>query len=498
MFKTKPSINLSSFYTQMLLLILLVFVSRLVSMWGVPLGDSTEARYGEIARLMVSSDDWVRLMHYPGQYFWAKPPLSTWLSAITMKTFGVSAFNARLPAWILSFICLSLVARMAFNQLYYKGAIWAIGILATTVFFQVDAGTVMTDPSLMTCVLIVMVGFWLRMQGEHWVWGYVTFIGWGLGLLAKGLVMGVFTVLPLAVWLSLNRQWKTCWQQLPWVKGTILTLSIAAPWYILAEMRMPGFLNYFIVGEHVMRYLKPGWTGDMFGHAHDAPIGMIWFYFILGASPWSIVLMIWKLRKKIDFKFSLSEKKWLSYLLCFTLMPLLFFTFARNIIYPYVFPTLPAFALIVTIFLLKVERDLKHRKELRLFFYGCVLVMMLSSFLYTWLNLYYPEGFSKSTDQMVATWKHHRQNSKEHLIYLHLSPEYSSMFYNQGQTLATRDRNTLCAWLKEGPQYLVLDSDFPSDFDASIKNQFTQIASIQHRNRIDTLYRIEHLPSFCK
>ena len=54
-------------------------------------------------------------------------------------------------------------------------------------------------------------------------------------------------------------------------------------------MRNPGFLDYFIVGEHIQRFLVPGWTGDLYGRAHDVPRGGIWLFFLLGALPWGLL-----------------------------------------------------------------------------------------------------------------------------------------------------------------------------------------------------------------
>ena len=62
-----------------LLMIVLVIV-RLLAMWLIPLNDTTEARYAEIARKMLETGNWVTQLHDYGIPFWAKPPLSSWMS----------------------------------------------------------------------------------------------------------------------------------------------------------------------------------------------------------------------------------------------------------------------------------------------------------------------------------------------------------------------------------------------------------------------------------
>jgi 4-amino-4-deoxy-L-arabinose transferase-like glycosyltransferase len=476
------------------LLILLVLFSRLIAMYWIPLNDSTEARYAEIARLMLTSHNWVSLMHYPGEYFWAKPPLSTWLSALSMQSFGINAFAVRLPAWILTLISLALVAKMAKTQLGEKAAFWSVGVLSTSVYFLLDAGTVMTDPSLLACVVLVMVSYWMAMNQQGRIWSYMVFVGWGLGILVKGLVAGLFTVLPLMAWLTLTQQWKNCWKQLPWFKGTLLTLLIAVPWYILAEHRTPGFLSYFFIGEHFMRYLKPGWSGDLYGFAHEAPYGMIWFYFIVGVMPWSFVLAVWAFTQRGIWKIKESEKSWQIYLLSFTLIPLMFFTFASNIIYPYVFPCIPAFALWFTTIMLKTNIE----KRFERFFNTFAIALILAVMIVTWLFHQFPVQISKSNNLMIAAWEEDRHSPEEGLIYSMMQPEYSAMFYSSGQARATLDEVKLCEWLRQGPQYVVLNSEQPSQYDDFIKKSYPVIYVMQHRQRIDTLYRVDSLPLFCQ
>ncbi|HTM72428.1 MAG TPA: glycosyltransferase family 39 protein, partial [Pseudolabrys sp.] len=54
----------------------------------VPLMDTTEARYGEIARKMAELNDWVTPWFDYGVPYWGKPPLAFWLTATSFKVFG--------------------------------------------------------------------------------------------------------------------------------------------------------------------------------------------------------------------------------------------------------------------------------------------------------------------------------------------------------------------------------------------------------------------------
>ena len=82
-------------YTQAFIIVaaLLLFVPFL---GAVHLFDWDEINFAECAREMLSSGNYLSLqMNY--QPFWEKPPLFIWMSALSMKVFGVNEFAARFP-----------------------------------------------------------------------------------------------------------------------------------------------------------------------------------------------------------------------------------------------------------------------------------------------------------------------------------------------------------------------------------------------------------------
>lgn len=105
------------------LLILRVYLNSVL-----PLMDKTEARYAEIARIMAETGNWITPQIDYGIPFWAKPPLSTWLSALSFNIFGVNEFTARFPYLLLTIVMIFLVGKYAkrvqhpffFQDLYYS------------------------------------------------------------------------------------------------------------------------------------------------------------------------------------------------------------------------------------------------------------------------------------------------------------------------------------------------------------------------------------------
>lgn len=326
-----------------------LLLARLVTLGAFPLLDTSEARYAEIARLMVESGDWITPWFEPGTPFWGKPPLAFWLSALSFKLFGINEFAARFPHWLLAGATLWLMARV--TRASGAAAPWrAPFILAASALFFVAGGAVLTDtPLLFAITLSFAAAFHVLLAGQqHWRWLF--FVGLGLGGLAKGPLAWVLTLAPLAVWGLASGRTGDLLRALPWWRGLALSLAIAAPWYAAAEAKTPGFLDYFLFGEHFRRFVEPGWAGDLYGSAHERARGAIWTDALLAALPWSLLLpfALWhRIRRSSARSVPLSsaDRQTTQFFLAWGLAPLVFFSFAGNILWTYVLPGLPGLAL---------------------------------------------------------------------------------------------------------------------------------------------------------
>ena len=445
------------FRLKALLVLGFLLVSRLLAMVLMSLNDSTEARYGEIARIMLETGDWRTPMQSAGVPFWAKPPLSTWLSALSMGCFGVNAFAVRFPSLLLSIGILWLIWDLARKRHDAQLAWITVLVLAGSLFFYLDAGTVMTDPALIFCTTLGFVSFWHAVVEQNKTWGYFFFVSLGLGLLAKGPIALVLMGMPIFFWVLRHKQrWIALWKHLPWIKGTGLMLLIAVPWYVLAELKTPGFLNYFIIGEHIRRFLEPGWGGDKYGFAHVAPLGMIWVYAFLGIFPWSIMGIAWLIRNPKGLKGLTPHKDgWMSYLMLWTLMPLLFFTLSSNIIYTYAFPSLPPFALLFAECAARVGLSEKEKSRFIVFaaLSGIIFLCVTALFVLK------PEWVEKSQRRVITAFHHECQNPHASLLYWAPKTDFSAQFYSGGHAMATLSPSDLSRFLlSPEPHYLVVNS----------------------------------------
>ncbi|POZ62764.1 ArnT family glycosyltransferase [Chromobacterium alticapitis] len=429
--------------------LLALLLIRALALWAIPLTDTTEARYAEIARKMLETGNWVTPLHDYGVPFWAKPPLSTWLSAASMGLFGVNELAARLPALLLALGALWLTANLMRRRAGNDAAMAAALMLAGGLLFYGAAGTVMTDPALMFCVTLSQVAFWHAMSGGSRAWRYAFFVGLGLGLLAKGPLDVVLVGMPIFFWVLIRNEWKRLWTELPWISGTLLAAAIALPWYIWAEIRTPGFLNYFIMGEHVSRFLDSGWKGDKYGFAHATPRGMIWPYALGALFPWSIAMLAWLAcrARRLPAIFRNGEQDgWLLYLALWTVMTLLFFTMSGNIIFPYSLPMLPGAALLMAELWRRDQTARSGRALPWLALLSGLLVLAAIG-----LERYDGAKYFRTQKPVIEAWRAQQPSPNAMLFYWDSRREFSAEFYSQGKVRTTADPQALAVLLASHP-----------------------------------------------
>lgn len=347
--RMKKALRLRSDFTLWLLLFLAaVLLLRLISMGAYPLMDTTEARYAEMSRKMLETGHWLVPQFDYGIPFWGKPPLSFWASAVTMKLGGINEWSARLAPFLASLSMGLLFFAWPFRSQSRQKAAACFLVLAASGIGFVASGAVMTDEFLALGIMLSMVSFWKTVSGPsvRIGWKYLFFAGLAVGLMSKGPLALILAGFPIVLWTLWNKEWKNVWQRIPWIRGTLLMLALSLPWYLLAERETPGFLRYFIVGEHFQRFMVKGWQGDLYGSGHASPLGTIWLYGLTMFLPWTFLLPFLRMKKPSVASGESVFPGESSFLWLWALSPLLFFTLARNILPAYVLPGIPAWCIL--------------------------------------------------------------------------------------------------------------------------------------------------------
>lgn len=469
-------------------LIAIAAFARLVSLGLYPVMDKTEARYAEIARKMAEMDDWVTPWFDHGVPFWGKPPLSFWMSAASFKVLGVGEFAARLPHWLAA----CAIAWLVWGWLAERSrreAVIALALVTGTAALFLAAGAVMTDIALALGTTMAMRGFWLGLQGDpasRLREQALFFVGMAIGLLAKGPVAAVLVGLPLAVWTLRFGKLGLVVREFRWVSGMLLMTMLVVPWYLLAELRTPGFLEYFLVGEHWHRFVTPGWSGDLYGSAHAFPRGSIWLFAIAAFLPWSVLIPVaWFRWRRTAGPAPAVDRPLQVYLVLWALTPCVLFSLAGNVLWTYVMPGLPALAMLLALWLARLPQGAQVNRLLA----GGVALMALGIGAAVVAINVGGLGEEGSTRDLVADYDVHREDGQA-LVFLQHRPA-SAAFYSRGRAEQVCCADELLARLSHEALFVVIaDAHRDRLPDALV----ARLHSVSHRGHYE-LFRAGPEPS---
>jgi 4-amino-4-deoxy-L-arabinose transferase-like glycosyltransferase len=320
--------------------------------------DDSDAVLAQIGRTMLQTGDWV-IAHLDGVPYLEKPPMGCWLMAISYRIFGVHDWAARLPLALAAIFLAWLTCRYSRWAFGGRAGFYSGIVIATCVGLFLFTRIQIPDALL---TLAVCLSFWsfqraIEPDEPHpRFWSLVLPVSLGVGLLLKGLIAVVFPAGGILVYLLVTHQVfsRDVWKRLHVFSGAVILLAIAAPWHVLATLRMPpyfaftmhsgpgeyhGFFWFYFMNEHVLRFLNLRYPRDY----DTVPRLYFWLFHLLWLFPWSFYFPA---IAKLSFKPVDRAGRTRLLALCWTGFILIFFTFSTTQEY-YSMPCYPALALLL-------------------------------------------------------------------------------------------------------------------------------------------------------
>jgi 4-amino-4-deoxy-L-arabinose transferase-like glycosyltransferase len=172
-----------------------------------------------------------------------------------------------------------------------------------------------------------------------------------LNVLTKGLIGLVFPVGAIGLYLLLTGNLRHL-LKLRLISSALVFFAIAAPWHILAALRNPaqgnvrGFLWFYFVNEHILRFLNKRVPRDY----DKVPLLLFWALLVLWLIPWTVFLpqsLQEVPRRWREFRAQMSRRQ-RAYLMFFlwNLVIVGFFSLSTRQEY-YTIPAIPGMALLV-------------------------------------------------------------------------------------------------------------------------------------------------------
>ncbi|MCC7006476.1 MAG: glycosyltransferase family 39 protein [Ottowia sp.] len=426
---------------------------RLWLMAVLALADNTESRYAEIAQLTVRHGFWFMPHINLDQPFFAKPPLSTWLAALSAQWVGVSAFSLRLPSFFAGLATLGIIWRLGQNLSRTARIFSLFATIASPLFF-ISIGAVMTDAIQLVCVTFALWCVYQVLYGvthqNYWRYGF--WLSCGIAMLVKGLATVALIGLPLLLYALTGGGVKRMWRALWCGGGALLAILVSVPWYLMAEYAYPGFLRYFFVGEHLMRFIDPSWSGDQYGHAHRQLPGIIWGFWAIAIFPWIgiFIYQSWKTLRPSRWK-NVEEKQ--RFLWCACLAPLLFFTVSRNLIVTYPLTALPPFSVLLA-YWYTTSGEWRHTWLIGLSSVGVAITIVLGS-------ICAPPMLEKYSTRALIQAFDAQAKPGQKLIYAQATPPYSAYFYSKDNLTVALTPDALAQAYTMPGNLIALPADLP-------------------------------------
>jgi 4-amino-4-deoxy-L-arabinose transferase-like glycosyltransferase len=287
------------------------------------LWDPWEPHYGEVARQMLVRDDYLH-PYWESAYFFSKPALSLWVSALAMKALGAQdhllpagsdpsppspsglslgvEWALRLPVALLAMLACTLVFVAVSRLASRRAGLLAAAALVTMPFYALlarQATTEMPFVALMTCgAMSFAVALWDdRAHRRAWAYGGYVFLA--LATLAKGLLGFGLVAAAILAWFLVTQDWRRI-SRLRLVErvgglwlpvGPLVFLAIAVPWYLALTLfrgrddEWQTFAHRFWIHDHFRRFGQG---------VHTTTPGGTFAYFLeqlgFGVFPWVAAL----------------------------------------------------------------------------------------------------------------------------------------------------------------------------------------------------------------
>ncbi|RQZ33258.1 glycosyltransferase family 39 protein [Burkholderia sp. Bp9090] len=342
---------------------LVLLLVALAIVWFAPLGlrhliPSDEGRYAEMAREMFVTGDWIT-PRYNGYKYFEKPPLQTWLNALTFAWFGIGEWQARLYTGLASFAGVLLVgftgARL-FNPL--SGLLAAV-VLACSPYWNLMGHFNALDMGLAFWMALSLCSLLLAQRpglpaGAVRGWMWACWAAMAFAVLSKGLVGLILPGAVLVLYTLIARDW-ALWKRLYLVSGLVIFFAIVTPWFVLVQQRNPEFFNFFFIVQQFRRYLTP---------EQNRPGPFYYFVPVLlvGFLPWLSVA--WQsIRHALRMPRQPNGFSPMLVLLIWSAFIFLFFSTSHSKLISYVLPVAPALALIIGAYLPLMNAD-RFRRHL--------------------------------------------------------------------------------------------------------------------------------------
>lgn len=311
--------------------------------WTRGLQNPDELRYASVVVEMIARSDYIT-PYINGVPYFEKPPLTYWLGVLSVKLFGSHIGVYRLCSLLSG---LGIVVLAGKFGRYYGCARISLnaGLIAGTMAFVFVFSQGFT-PDILVAFWITL-SIWFLCQLLYEKSGnrnprtdlIMFYLSCSFAVMSKGFI-GI--VLPALILIAISvhlRSFASILKLCRW-EGPLILIAICLPWHLILEARHPGFLNFYVIQEHLFRYSTTF-------HHRDKAFWYLPVILMLGTFPWSLFTLP-ALFSSINLKYSPSKRTDLPrFMLLWTLVPLGFFWLSKSLLPGYLLPVIVPISVLI-------------------------------------------------------------------------------------------------------------------------------------------------------
>lgn len=325
-------------YIHVLWLLPLAAVLFSANISGYDLWPPDEPRFGEVAREMLQSGNYL-MPTVNGVPYQEKPPLLFWIATLASLPSGeVTEVTARIPSLLAGLAAVLFTFLLALELFGKRVAILAALIMMTCFRVWWEARTGRTDMLLGASLAATLYFFWQWEESRRTVWLIALYGALVAATYAKGPMGLLFSALFILVFYWGNKPSR---KQMHWIIGALLIIAAGLLWFIPARMAAAG-VESVSASETMASNLLRNTLGRFMGASKAA---WPWYYFETvpaDLGPWALFLpwTIWWTWKRR------GESKMMRFLLCWTVPAFIFMSISIGKQAQYLLPLFPAFAIL--------------------------------------------------------------------------------------------------------------------------------------------------------
>ncbi|HTY13383.1 MAG TPA: glycosyltransferase family 39 protein [Candidatus Omnitrophota bacterium] len=282
--------------------------------------------------------------HLNSAIYFHKPPVFAWLTALVFQLFGVTEFWGRFWFAVFGIAGVGLTYLFAKELHNERAGLLSALIVATSPLYVVLSKMALVDIGL-TFFITLSLYFFLRgyKAPADKKWFFLMSLAMAFGTMTKGPLGILVPGLAIGLFLLIDKKLPFLMEMVP-LKGSLLYLLVASPWFIVETAREGPYFLKVIFGQFLFSiYMSPM-------QQHPGPFYYYIFVIILGLIPWSGLFVPALFRKPHALPLSLF------------LVMLAIFSTASTKVPGYFLPAFPAMAVITGAFLDRIFKG-EHKLD---------------------------------------------------------------------------------------------------------------------------------------